>query len=96
MNTVIGLALILAIAYGLLRLLAWLGLCWERGYVFAPQVQRPARQNDLEQQGVVNAPPVAGWDGDPWFNVDGTPVMRSGFMDVSSNLYGTPPKSTDD
>lgn len=105
MKTVIGLALIFAIAYGLLRVLAWLGLCWERGYVFEPSDTKSMQLGHQHQSGFTHATyisdvgignNVTAQDVEPWINIDGTPMISGGLMDVRGNLYGTTHKSFDD
>lgn len=84
MQTIIGLALIAAIAYALLRLLAWLGQAWERGYLFEPASRNaPLQQfgsNDAEQVPALSLdsfPRKDRWSNldRPCCNFDGTPML---------------------
>lgn len=83
MQTIMGLALIAGIAYALLRLLAWLGQVWERGYLFKPiPAHLPYQLGDFRDAETEEELARR----NPAFNVDGTPMI--GAFDMKGRMYG--------
>lgn len=98
MKTVVGLALIFAIAYGLLRVLAWFGQCWERGTLLEPKGENgPAHHGaswEAWEAARSTIPCRDQWEDrdSPQFNPDGPPIVGS----VGLDYMGRPCKMNDD
>jgi hypothetical protein len=101
MEILITLGVVFFIAYALLRLLAWIGMIWERGYLFAPTTNHGVSHtlatgsNELDEYfrwKAINPGrniEFSDWKkfiDEPAFNIDGTPMI--GGFDMNGNPYG--------
>ena len=88
MQTIIGLLLIVGIAYGLLRLLAWLGQSWERG----PLQSRPS-----DHEGANGWMSVLSVDGRPKSPAGLEDITRGLHRDMSTDtpMMGSPKVNVD-